>query len=125
MSYSNLMDAPAFNMNIGSCTAYDITALNTFTATTFDTNTIDAQELTVTSSTTLENAIILKPSQFSVIGGAMAQYDEDSDLLYQFPDVSGTQVQYMSLDSNNNLIWTTGGGGGSINEILIVMIIYL
>jgi hypothetical protein len=117
MSYSNLMDAPAFNMNIGSCTAYDITALNTFTATTFDTNTIDAQELTVTSSTTLENAIILKPSQFSVIGGAMAQYDEDSDLLYQFPDVSGTEGQIMSLDGNNNLIWTTGGGGGSINEI--------
>ena len=112
MSYTTLSNAPWFDMLVGSVTAADITATSEFNAATFNTNTIDAQDLIVTDSTTLQNAIIMRPSQLSVIGPAMAQYNTDSDLLYQFPATGGMTGQYMSLDADNNLVWTTGAGSG-------------
>lgn len=93
-------------MDVGSVTATNITATGEFNVTT-----IDASTFHVTDSTELDNQIILKPTAISVIGSAIGQYDASGDLLYQFPDSSGSAGQFLSLDNDNNLIWTSGTGG--------------
>jgi len=109
MSYSALQDAPWFDMIVNSVTASDITAAGEFNVTT-----IDASTLQVSDSTELNNQIILKPVQMTIQGAAIGQYDSDGELLYQFPDISGTAGQFLSLDNELNLRWTSGGGSGGM-----------
>ena len=114
MSLGQLEDAPWLNMYVGGLVANNISSLGEFNVVSSD---ID--HLTVGLSTELNNSIVMRPSQLSIIGESMAQYDHDGEILYQLPDTSGSLNQVMALGANNQMYWATvsGGGGGGIDSI--------
>ena len=92
MSISILSDAPWFNMDIGSLTATNITSLNEF-----NTQSINSSSMHITDTIELDNQIIMRPTAISIIGQPISQYDASGDLLYVFPDISGTNGQQLTM----------------------------
>lgn len=109
MSIASLQKSDWLDIEVKSVTAKNIASTGQF-----NTSELDTSILSVSNETTLNQQIIFKPVQFSVVGESMAQYDNSSNLLYQMPMTKPNVSEVLTaVDNDGTLGWATSGGGGS------------